>query len=85
MEGAVSRLSDSNISALIADHGPQAGALIAVSYALSDIARALRDLGTGNAATPMGAIEFLALEVQKSGEAVSGALSEIATALAERP
>jgi len=56
---------------------------------LDDIARAIRfgakHLGTKDAASPMGAIEFLAKEVKEGSERVAEGLHAIAEAIASRP
>lgn len=52
-----------------------------IAGALSEIARALRDLGTGNAATPMGALEYLGSEVHEQGKAIAAALHHVAEAI----
>ena len=45
------------------------------------ISRAAAHLGTGNAATDMGAIEAHSLMVKEAGESISSALSELARAV----
>lgn len=56
---------------------------------LDDIARAIRytakHLGTGDAATQMGALEVLAKEVKEGSERVAGGLHAIAEAIENRP
>lgn len=47
------------------------------------IAYALRCLGNGNAASPMGAVEFLSTKVDEAGEAIAGAMSDLAAAVRE--
>lgn len=47
---------------------------------LLGIARALDRLGTGNAATEMGAIEFLASQVKEGNKEIASALYSIAQA-----
>lgn len=47
------------------------------------IAYALRCLGNGNAASPMGAVEFLSAKVDEAGEAIAGALSDLSAAVRE--
>jgi hypothetical protein len=42
---------------------------------------AAKALGTGNAATQMGALELLAKETKEGSERIAGALGEVATAL----
>lgn len=52
-------------------------------FALSDgLTRALRDLGNGNAATPMGAIEAHGLAVKEAADNIASALEGIAEELA---
>ena len=53
----------------------------AIAYALCKVAAALRMLGTADAATPMGAIELLAMEVKEGTERISSRLSDIEQAL----
>ena len=55
--------------------------MLAVAKSLDGVAKALRDLGTGNASTQMGAIEFLATCVKDSGDAVSSSIGSVAEAL----
>jgi len=52
-----------------------------LSGALHEIARTLRDLGTGNAATPMGALEYLGSEIHEQGQAIALALHHVAEAI----
>jgi hypothetical protein len=52
---------------------------------LQSIARALRDLGNGNAATHMGAIEAHALAVKEGAENIASAIRELAEAIRDRP
>lgn len=66
----------------LADAGDGA---FAVAYALLLLAdqqaatvRALHYLGTGNAGTSMGAIEFLGAQVEKAGDAIASALGTAA-------
>lgn len=49
--------------------------------ALLLIGRALRDLGNGNAATNMGAIEAHGKAVLDGSERIAGALTEVAAAI----
>jgi len=62
----------------------------AIAYALSNLtnaqiatARALNKLGVGDASTHLGALENLAMELKHASEAVSGALSEAGTTIAD--
>jgi hypothetical protein len=55
-----------------------------VAEAVGDLTRAVYQLGTGNASTPLGAIETLALEIKAGSERIADALSDIASALRER-
>jgi len=51
-------------------------------FALSDgLTRVLRDLGNGNAATPMGAIEAHGVAVREAADSIAGALRGIAEGL----
>ena len=52
--------------------------------ALKLIALALRELGTNKAATKMGAIEILALEVREGSTRIAEGLQAIAEAISER-
>jgi hypothetical protein len=47
--------------------------------ALQDIAGALRSLGNADAVTPLGALENLAIVQRDNGEALSGAVSSVAS------
>lgn len=51
-----------------------ADGLYAIASSLDNVARALRDLGTANASTPMGAIEILSMEIK---EGFSGLASSV--------
>lgn len=51
-----------------------------IAYAIK---RGLSDLGTGNACTPMGAIEFHASQLKDAGDTISSSLGEVASALQE--
>ena len=55
-----------------------------VSEALLSIASALRHLGTADAATPMGALELLSLEVKEGSQRIENGLMAIANAIRER-
>jgi hypothetical protein len=52
--------------------------LFAIARAIDRLASATWSLGTGNAATQMGAIEYLASELRGTGETVASALQAIA-------
>jgi hypothetical protein len=58
-----------------------------VAVALDGLASAVRDaywhLGTGSAATSMGAIECLAVSVKEAGEAIGRGLADVAEAIRE--
>lgn len=45
------------------------------------IASALRALGTGDAATSMGAVELLAMEIKNGSERIAGAIETLAEAI----
>lgn len=47
------------------------------------IASALRALGTGNAATEMGAIEFLAAAIKESADTLAASIDGLADAVRE--
>jgi hypothetical protein len=51
-------------------------AINVVAEATSNCATHLKYLGVGDAGTTMGAIEFLAVSIKESGEAIAGAISE---------
>jgi hypothetical protein len=51
---------------------------------LRGLASALRALGNNDAATPMGAIENLAVTIERSSGNIADALREIAQAIADR-
>lgn len=53
----------------------------ALPKAINSVAYALRQLGNGNAATEMGAIENLANEIKDGSERIADALNAIATAI----
>jgi hypothetical protein len=52
----------------------------AIAHALMGLTRAIERLGTGDAATPMGAIEFLGAQVREVANTLRS-LSEIAEAI----
>jgi hypothetical protein len=54
----------------------QVEALFAIAEALRSVAYQIRDLGTAGAATPLGAIEFLAVQVKDGLSSVSEAIRE---------
>jgi hypothetical protein len=54
-----------------------------VAKQLHAISRALRDLGTADAATPLGAIEFLGVEIKEGLEAVASSIRELSESFAE--
>ena len=49
--------------------------------AITEVAQALRDLGNGNAATSMGAIENLAVKVEAAGVSTNLGLLAVAESL----
>lgn len=51
--------------------------------AIGALAQATRDLGTGNAATDMGALEFLAIEFRDGTTRMAAAISDLAEAVRE--
>lgn len=67
----------SDIERVIAERAEDDGQY-AIAYALLKVANQLKWLGTGDAAGPMGAIEFLAVRV---GEKLQEGLSEVAEAV----
>lgn len=67
-----------------ATKGRDEQALEDAAAALGRCATALRDLGTGNAATQMGAIEYLAKEVREGSERIAEGLHAIAAAIESR-
>jgi hypothetical protein len=61
----------------------------AIAYAISKLtdaqiatARALNKLGVAEASTPYGAMENLAMQLTRAGEAVAGAVSEAGSTIA---
>lgn len=56
-----------------------AWAVLTLAAAQERTAAALRMLGTGDAATSMGAIEFLAKETKEGSHRIADALTEIAS------
>jgi hypothetical protein len=52
-----------------------------IATGLHAVARALRDLGNGNACTPMGAIEAYSVVVKEGAEAIASAIRELAEAV----
>lgn len=46
-----------------------------------DLVTAIKFLGTGNAASSMGAIEFLGTCVKEAGQGIAEAISEVATSI----
>lgn len=76
-----------NVEEVIENKAKSSGAF-AVAFAILELNRTQRELvkeinalGFKDAATPMGALEHLALEVKRSGESVSAALGSISDAL----
>ncbi len=55
-----------------------------LAEALEKIAKALSNLGLGNAATQMGAIELLSKEVKEGSERIAEGLQAISEAISER-
>ena len=49
--------------------------LFAIAYAIGALSRSIDRLGTANAATPMGAIEILAMEVKEGFSSISSSLN----------
>lgn len=58
-----------------------AAAIFELASANNSIAKQISNLGTGNAATPMGAIEFLACQIKESSQIIASAMSEISNAI----
>ena len=50
--------------------------LLAIAEAIGSLARAIDRLGPANAATPMGAIEILAMEVKEGFSSLASAVAE---------
>lgn len=70
------------ISPNVADsNGENANVVDVLDRLARAVSTGLKRLGTGDAATPMGAIEAHALEVKNAGEAIAGSLESIATAI----
>ena len=53
--------------------------LFFIGRAIQKVAHALSDLGTAGAATPMGAIEVLAMELKTASELIAGAMDQSST------
>jgi hypothetical protein len=51
--------------------------ILAIAEAINNLARAIDRLGTNQAATPMGAIEALALEVKEGFSLLASAISDL--------
>ena len=51
--------------------------------AITEVATALHRLGIRDAATPMGAVEILSLEVRNGSAAIAEALNNVADAIRE--
>jgi hypothetical protein len=51
-------------------------AILTHALAVDSVASALRAPGTGNAATDMGAVEFLAVKVREAADRLAGAIEE---------
>lgn len=60
-----------------------ANALYFIGTAMKSVSREIRDLGNGNASTPMGAIEGHAVKVVEGAERVASALEQVAEALSK--
>lgn len=54
-----------------------------IADSLKSVSSALRDLGTANAATPMGALEMVALEIKDGTQRVADAILDLAEAIRE--
>lgn len=59
--------------------------IVAAAYAIADsiehVAEALHKLGVANAATPMGALEHVGLELKNGSDAISSAIGDLAEAI----
>lgn len=60
-----------------AEQGGVDGGLYAIAIALMDVAYQLRCLGNGGAATQMGAIEHLAVQVKEGSERMADAIEAL--------
>jgi hypothetical protein len=58
--------------------------LFAIARSISSIALQLKYLGVGDAATTMGAIEFLAVAIKQGSENVACALERVADAIDQK-
>lgn len=58
-------------------------ALFAIANSIEKLASAVNRLGTNDAATNMGAIELLAMEVKNAGESIAGAIENTSMNLVE--
>jgi hypothetical protein len=63
----------------------KAYALLLIARGQGEIAAALHRLGTADAATPMGAIEFLSLEIKNGFERLASAIEDAAEIPARGP
>lgn len=79
-----------NIEDMFEDKARAGDGQFAIAFALMQIAREqksvathLKYLGFGNAASDMGALEFLAVAIRDGAEGVAGSLASIAEAVRE--
>lgn len=61
---------------LMSNSGNVADGLFAIAHSLDGVARAIRDLGNADAATPMGAIEALGLAMKNGLDSIAIAIEE---------
>lgn len=59
------------------NEGAMVDAINGVADGLNNVARAIRQLGTANANTDMGALENLALEIKNGFEKLSDAVADV--------
>lgn len=64
-------------------NGEAANIVDAISITGRSIERALRAIGTGNAATDVGGMEFIALSLRDGMEAIAASIKELAKAIEE--
>ena len=83
-------MEDQSTKVFFEDEALDGNGLFAIAFALMELAqaqkataRALRDLGFADAATPFGAIEAFGMVVKEGTEAIANALSGIADRMEE--
>lgn len=75
-------IRDTFISTNVRDSMDDAANVVdALDRLASVVAKGLKWLGTGDAATPFGAIEAHAMAIKDAGDAIAGSLESVASAL----